>query len=60
MMFNSLSSWITIMRLRQFSYKTIKSYMTGVQSYYVELGASKEKLDIFHTPILKHIIAYII
>lgn len=54
---NSLSSWITAMGLRQLSHRTIKSYMTGVRSYYVELGASKEELEIFHTPILERIIA---
>lgn len=46
----SLSSWITAMGLRQLSHRTIKSYMTGVRSYYVELGASKEELRVFSHP----------
>lgn len=33
--------------------------MTGVQSYYVELGTSKEDLEIFHTPLLEQVIASI-
>ena len=33
--------------------------MTGLQSYYVELGASKQELEIFHTPVLQRIIAAI-
>lgn len=53
----SLSSWITALGLRCLSHKTIKSYMTGVRSYYVELGASKEDLEIFHTPLLERVIA---
>ena len=45
------------MGLRRLSHKTIKSYMTGLRSYYVELGASKQELEIFHTPVLQRIIA---
>lgn len=54
---NSLSIWITAIGVWQLSHRTIKSYMTGVQLYYVEFGASTEELDIFHTPIFECIIA---
>ena len=53
----SLSSWITKMGLRRLLNKSIKLYMTGLQSYYVELRASKQKLEIFHTPFLQQVIA---
>ena len=38
-------------------HKLIKLYMTGLQFYYVELGASKQKLEIFHTLVLQQVIA---
>lgn len=47
------------MGLQKLSHKTIKSYMTGVRSYYVELEAFKEELKIFHTLIFERIIACI-
>ena len=53
----SLSSWIAKMGLRGLSHKTIKSYITGLQSYYEKLEASKQELEIFHTPVLQRIIA---
>lgn len=53
----SLSSWITKMGLRRLSHKSIKLYMTGLRSYHVELGASKQELEIFHTPVLQRVIA---
>lgn len=52
---NSLASWVLMLGNRRLQIKTIKGYITGVRSAYVDMGY--EGLDMFYSPQLERIVA---
>lgn len=50
---DSLVEWVGALGQRHLKVRTIKSYITGVRSAQLDMGATRAELEIFHHPALE-------
>lgn len=52
----SLASWVASLGHRRLQVKSIKSYITGVRSAQLDIGATRAELEVFHHPSLERLV----
>lgn len=57
--FRTLSTWVADMGEKRILPRSIKLYLTRVRSFQVDIGATKNELEVFHHPTLERIIQVI-